>query len=174
MKKQEIKIENRIPFAELGEAIGTTQEEWASHMAQEFYVHDPVHADHDKIITRSDFEDTMASMQCWYLSDKAMQSIADQVSQALATYPKENVTDENDLSGALCKEQEEALRAFGVPYYEDEVPNPSKVGVRLFSVDHGYGTFIGMVDNDGDEMVEMKLDNGDIEHTWPGLVVEEY
>lgn len=171
---QSIKIENRIPFNELGGKIGTTQEEWEAHMAQEFYVQDPVHADHEKIITRSDFEDTMASMQCWYLSDEAMQSIAAQVTKALADYPKEYVTSEDDLSDALCKEEEEALRAFGVPYYEDEVPNPSKEGVRVFSVDHGYGTFIEMVDNDGDEMALIKLDNGNIETAWPGLIVEEY
>lgn len=171
---QQIKIENRIPFAELGKAIGTTKEEYQAHMEHEFYVQDPVHADHEKIITRSDFEDTMASMQCWYLSDEAMQSIAAQVTRALADYPKDYVTSEDDLSDALCKEQEEALRAFGVPYYEDEVPNPSKEGVRLFSVDYGYGTFVGMVEKDGDEKVQIKLDNGKIENTWPGLVVEEY
>lgn len=171
---QNIKIENRIPFNELGDKIGTTKEEYRAHMEQEFYVQDPVHADHDKIITRSDFENTMASMQCWYLSDEAMQSIAAQVTKALADYPKEYVTDEDDLSDALCKEEEEALRAFGVPYYEDEVPNPSKEGVRVFSVDYGYGTFIEMVDNDGDEMALIKLDNGNIETAWPGLIVEEY
>ena len=171
---QEIKVENRIPFNELGNEIGTTNEDYKAHMEQEFYVADPVNPDHEKIITRSDFEDAMASMQCWYLSDETMQSIADQVTKALATYPPENITDENDLSDALCKEEEEALRAFGVPYYEDEVPYPHKVGGRVFSVDHGYGIFVGMVENDGETMVRIRLDNGDFENTWPGLVVEEY
>lgn len=174
MTEQKIEIENRIPFSELGNKIGTTPEQYREHMEQEFYVQDPVHPDHEMIITRSDFEDTMASMQCWYLSDKAMQSIAEQVTRALADYPKANVTDENDLSDALCKEQEEALRAFGVPYYKDEVPVPSAPGVRIFSVDDGYGTFDGMVDEDGTEMVQMTLDDGRVVTTFPGLVIEEY
>jgi hypothetical protein len=169
-----IKIENRIPFAELGEAIGTGREEYREHMEREFYVQDPVHEDHEKIITRSDFEDTMASMQCWFLSDDAMERIAKQVSAALKSYPAENVTDEDDLQDAMCKEEEDALRAFGVCYYEDEIPDISRKGARLFSVDHGYGRFNGMVESDGEEMVEMTTDDGKVVTTWLGLVVEEY
>lgn len=171
---QSIKIEHRIPFNELGDIIGTTNEDYKAHMEHEFYVQDPVHADQEKIITRSDFEDTMAPMQCWYLSDDAMQTVANRISKELATYPKDNVTDENDLQDALCKEQEEALRAIGVPYYEDEVPDPSKPGVRLFSVDYGYGTFNRMVEVDNSMMVEMALDDGTVQTTYSGLVVEEY
>ena len=174
MTEQKIAIENRIPFSELGNEIGTTPEQYREHMEQEFYVQDPVHPGHEKIITRSDFEDAMASMQCWYLSSEAMKAIAERVTRALADYPKANVTDENDLSDALCKEQEEALRAFGVPYYEDEVPVPSAPGVRIFSLDYGYGTFDGMVDEDGTEMVQMTLDDGRVVTTFPGLVIEEY
>ena len=167
---QEIKVENRIPFAELGNAIGTTNEDYKAHMEQEFFVADPVNPDHEKIITRSDFEDAMASMQCWYLSDEAMQSIADQVTKALATYPPENITDENDLSDALCKEEEEALRAFGVPYYEDEVKAPKK-GARVFSVDYGYATYLG---EDKEGMAKLLTDDGQKKTTYIGLIVEEY
>jgi hypothetical protein len=169
-----IKVENRIPFAELGNKIGTDRDAYMAHMEQEFYVQDPVHDDHEKVITRSDFEDAMAPMQCWFLSDNAMERIAKQVTEALKTYPKDNVSDENDLDDALCMEEENALRAFGVCYYEDEIPPVSKEGARLFSLDHGYGTFNGMVEKYGEEMVEMTTDDGKIITTWPGLVVEEY
>ena len=169
-----VKVENRIPFNELGDAIGSSSEEYKAHMEQEFYVQDPVHDDHEKIITRSDFEDTMASMQCWFLSDTAMERIAKQVSAALKTYPAANVTDENDLDDALCKEEEDALRAFGVCYYEDEIPEVSKEGARVFSVDYGYGYFNRMVEVDGDEMAEITTDDGEVVTTWLGQLVEEY
>lgn len=38
MKKQTIRIENRIPFAELGKAIGTTDKEYKAHMGTGFAV----------------------------------------------------------------------------------------------------------------------------------------
>ena len=173
-----IKIENRIPFGELGKTIGTTRDEYKAHMEQEYLVADPVKGGHhDKYITRSDYEDTMCSMQCWFLSDEVMQKIADRITAALKTYDFSYTPDddyENELDDALCKEEEEALRAYGVLYYEDEIPEITKTGARLFSIDYGYGTFNRMVKEDGDLKVEMTTDNGKVVTTWPGLVVEEY
>ena len=170
MATQQIKIENRIPFAELGKAIGTTKEEYQAHMEHRFYVKDPVHPDHEVIITRSDFQDTMESMQCWYLSDTAMQSIADQISLALINYSTDYISSEDDFNYALCREEEEALRAFGVPYYSDEVQAP-KTGARVFSVDYGYATYLGE-NKDGD--AEILTDDGQNQTTYNGLIVEEY
>lgn len=170
MTKQEIKIENRIPFAELGKEIGTSNEEYKAHIDQEFYVKDPVNPDHEAIITRSDFEDVMEPMQCWYLSDTAMQSIADQISLALSHYSKDFISDENDFNDALCREEEEALRAFGVPYYSDEVKAPNK-GARVFSVDYGYATYLG---TNKDGKAKILTDDGQTKTTFIGLIVEEY
>ena len=168
-----VKIEDRTPFAELGERMKDTKA-YRDYMEQEFYVQDPVHPDHEKIITRSDFEDTMASMQCWPLSDAAMKRIADMVSEALTTYPEANITDENDLDDALCREQEDALRAFGVPYYEDEIEEPP-VGSRIFSVDDGYGTYLGMgTDDCGEPAARIRLDNGEETTAYLGLIIAEY
>ena len=168
---QQIKIENRIPFAELGKAIGTTKEEYQAHMEHEFYVKDPARPDHEAIITRSDFEDTMESMQCWYLSDTAMQSIADQISLVLERhYHKEYISNDEDFGEALWREEEEALRAFGVPYYSDEVEAPKK-GARVFSVDYGYATYLG---ENKEGKAEILTDDGQNQTTYIGLIVEEY
>lgn len=176
MKKQTIRIENRIPFAELGKAIGTTDKEYKAHMGTGFAVKDPVNPKRKHEIRRADFEDTMCSMQCWFLSDEAMQKIADRISDELKfydfSYSGENYADE--LDDALCKEEEEALRAFGVLYYEGEIPDISHKGARLFSVDFGYGTFNRMVNDENGRKVEMTTDDGKVVTTWLGLVVEEY
>ena len=77
MKKQTIRIENRIPFAELGKTIGTTDKEYKAHMGTGFSVKDPVNPKRKHEICRSDFEDAPEPMQCWYLSDEAMQAMGE-------------------------------------------------------------------------------------------------
>jgi len=170
MKKQEIKIENRIPFAELGKAIGTSDKEYKAHMDKGFSVKDPVNPKRKHEICRSDFEDVFEPMQCWYLSDETMQTIANQMTQAMAQYSKDYIRDDEDFDAAFWREEEEALRAFGVPYYSDEVKAPTK-GARVFSVDYGYATYLGE-DNEG--KAEILTDDGQKKTTYIGLIVEEY
>ena len=170
MKKQEIKIGNRIPFAELGKVIGTTDKEYQAHMNKGFSVKDPVKPKRKHEICRSDFEDVLEPMQCWFLSDEAMQTIADQMSQAMAQYSKDYIRDDEDFDFAFCREEEEALRAFGVPYYSDEVKAPKK-GARVFSVDYGYATYLG---KDKEGKAKILTDDGQKKTTYIGLIVEEY
>ena len=170
MNKQGIKIGNRIPFAELGKAIGTTDKEYKAHMDKGFAVKDPVKPKRKLEICRSDFEDTMCSMQCWFLSDEAMQKIADQMTQAMAQYSMDYIRDADDFDAAFWREEEEALRAFGVPYYSDEVKAPKK-GARVFSVDYGYATYLGKTK---DGKAEILTDDWHHKITYIGLIVEEY
>ena len=170
MKKQETKIGNRIPFAELGKAIGTTDKEYQAHMNKGFAVKDPVKPKRKHEICRSDFEDAPEAMQCWYLSDETMQTIADQMSQAMTQYEKEYIRSNDDFDAAFWREEEEALRAFGVPYYSDEVKAPKK-GARVFSVDYGYATYLG---EDKEGKAKILTDSGKNEITYIGLIVEEY
>ena len=170
MKKQTIRIENRIPFAELGKAIGTTDKEYKAHMGTGFAVKDPVNPKRKHEISRADFEDVPEPMQCWYLSDEAMQAIAEQITQAMAQYSKDYIRDDEDFDFAFCREEEEALRAFGVPYYSDEVKAPKK-GARVFSVDYGYATYLG---KDKEGKAKILTDDGQKKTTYIGLIVEEY
>ena len=170
MKKQEIKIGNRIPFAELGKAIGTTDKEYKAHMDKGFAVKDPVKPKRKHEICRSDFEDVFEPMQCWYLSDETMQTIADQMSQAMAQYEKDYIRSNDDFDAAFWREEEEALRAFGVPYYSDEVKAPKK-GARVFSVDYGYATYLG---KEKEGKAKILTDDGEVVTTWLGQLVEEY
>ena len=170
MKTQAIRIENRIPFAELGKAIGTTDKEYKAHMDKGFAVKDPVKPKRKHEICRSDFEDVFEPMQCWYLSDETMQSIAVQMAQAMAQYSKDYIRDAEDFDFAFCREEEEALRAFGVPYYSDEVKAPKK-GARVFSVDYGYATYLG---KDKEGKAKILTDDGQKKTTYIGLIVEEY
>lgn len=170
MKKQEIKIGNRIPFAELGKAIGTTDKEYQAHMNKGFVVKDPVKPKRKHEICRSDFEDLFEPMQCWYLSDETMQTIADQMSQAMAQYEKDYIRSNDDFDAAFWREEEEALRAFGVPYYSDEVKAPKK-GARVFSVDYGYATYLG---TNKEGKAKIMTDDGQKKTTYIGLIVEEY
>lgn len=170
MKKQTIRIENRIPFAELGKTIGTTDKEYKAHMGTGFSVKDPVNPKRKHEICRSDFEDAPEPMQCWYLSDEAMQAIAEQITQAMTQYEPDYIRITDDFDSAFWREEEEALRAFGVPYYSDEVKAPKK-GARVFSVDYGYATYLGE-DNEG--KAEILTDDGQKKTTYIGLIVEEY
>ena len=170
MKTQQIKIEHRIPFNELGKAIGKTREQYKAHINKGFEVKDPVKPKRKHEICRSDFEDVFEPMQCWYLSDTAMQSIADQISIALSHYSKDYISSEEDFGYALFREEEEALRAFGAPYYSDEVKAPKK-GARVFSVDYGYATYLG---KNKEGMAKILTDAGKNETTYIGLIVEEY
>ena len=170
MKKQGIKIGNRIPFAELGKAIGTTDKEYKAHMDKGFAVKDPVKPKRKHEICRSDFEDVFEPMQCWYLSDETMQDIADQMTQAMAQYEEDYIRDAEDFDAAFWREEEETLRAFGVPYYSDEVTAPKK-GARVFSVDYGYATYLG---EDKEGKAELLTDDGQKKTTYIGLIVEEY
>lgn len=170
MKKQEIKIENRIPFAELGKVIGSTDKEYKAHMDKGFAVKDPVKPKRKHEICRSDFEDVMEPMQCWYLSDETMQRIADQMTQAMAQYEKDYIRSNDDFDAAFFREEEEALRAFGVPYYSDEVTAPKK-GARVFSVDYGYATYLG---TNREGKAKILTDDGKNKITYIGLIVEEY
>ena len=170
MKKQEIKIENRIPFVELGKVIGTTDKDYKAHMDKGFAVKDPVKPKRKHEICRSDFEDVFEPMQCWYLSDETMQTIADQMTQAMAQYESDSIRDGEDFDAAFWREEEEALRAFGVPYYSDEVKAPKK-GARVFSVDYGYATYLG---KNKEGKAKILTDDGQKKNTYIGLIVEEY
>lgn len=170
MKKQTIRIENRIPFAELGKAIGTTDKEYKAHMGTGFAVKDPVNPKRKHEISRADFEDAPEPMQCWYLSDEAMQAIAEQITQAMAQYEPDYIRITDDFDSAFWREEEEALRAFGVPYYSDEVKAPKK-GARVFSVDYGYATYLGKTK---DGKAEILTDDWHHKITYIGLIVEEY
>lgn len=170
MKKQTIRIENRIPFAELGKAIGTTGKEYKAHMGTGFSVKDPVNPKRKHEIRRADFEDVPEPMQCWYLSDEAMQAIAEQITQAMTQYEPDYIRITDDFDSAFWREEEEALRAFGVPYYSDEVKAPKK-GARVFSVDYGYATYLGKTK---DGKAEILTDDWHHKITYIGLIVEEY
>lgn len=170
MKKQTIRIENRIPFAELGKAIGTTDKEYKAHMGTGFAVKDPVNPKRKHEIRRADFEDVPEPMQCWYLSDEAMQAIAEQITQAMTQYEPDYIRITDDFDSAFWREEEEALRAFGVPYYSDEVKAPKK-GARVFSVDYGYATYLGKTK---DGKAEILTDDWHHKITYIGLIVEEY
>lgn len=170
MKTQKIRIKNRIPFAELGKAIGNTDKEYKAHMDKGFAVNDPVNPNRKHEICRSDFEDVLEPMQCWYLSDEAMQSIAGQMTKAMSHYEKDYIRSDDDFDDAFWREEEEALRAFGVPYYSDEVNAPKK-GARVFSVDYGYATYLG---TNKEGKAKILTDDGQTKITFIGLIVEEY
>ena len=116
------------------------------------------------------FEDTMCSMQCWFLSDEAMQKIAEQITQAMTQYEPDYIRITDDFDSAFWREEEEALRAFGVPYYSDEVKAPKK-GARVFSVDYGYATYLGKTKYG---KAEILTDDWHHKITYIGLIVEEY
>ena len=99
-----------------------------------------------------------------------MQAIAEQITQAMAQYEPDYIRITDDFDSAFWREEEEALRAFGVPYYSDEVKAPKK-GARVFSVDYGYATYLGKTK---DGKAEILTDDGQKKTTYIGLIVEEY